>query len=245
MKQAVLLHEKQLRHTLKSKLGINPKWVDQQPGKDAQKIFENPQVLVYHLAEPEKSQVLQLLDKFTDLHTDFRYQRKWDKNDPSVEENHPPPNPQEKALEFHYFFTTTFPFAIVKPAMHSIVDHFPEYIGDLGAMASEALESQHKDFRFALSNLAHKGDIQQALDDATKSMYFSTSEIINTAMETLPVQAQHCSNYGSSLHKAPKCSANCSNCDSVDHKTHECDKPYSRCQSLTHKLVYHKKETDF
>jgi hypothetical protein len=76
---------------------------------------------------------------------------------------HPPPDREtfkSKALEFHNFYVETFPFAIVKPAMHSIIDHFWEYVGDLGAMAAEALESQHKDFRFALSQLAYHGDIQ-------------------------------------------------------------------------------------
>jgi hypothetical protein len=36
------IYEKKLRHMLKSKLGINPTWVAQQPGKDVQTVYENP-----------------------------------------------------------------------------------------------------------------------------------------------------------------------------------------------------------
>jgi hypothetical protein len=57
------IHEKKLRQMLKSKLGINPKWVAQQPGKDAQKVYENPQVIAAFLAEPEKTQMLEFLKK--------------------------------------------------------------------------------------------------------------------------------------------------------------------------------------
>ena len=175
--------------------------------------------------------MLQFLEKLRELRKDFRYQRKWDKTDPSVEANHLPPDKEsfkEKALKFHNFYVTSFPFAIVKPVMHSIVDHFWEYIGDLGAMAAEALESQHKDFRFALSHLAYQGNIQRALDDATKSMFLTTSEILNETMATKPVVIHHCSNCGSSLHKTNKCCLNCSNCDSKQHKLKDCHFPCKR-----------------
>jgi len=122
------------------------------------------------------------------------------------------------------------------------IDHFWEYVGDPGAMATEALESQHKDFRFPLSQLAYHGDIQRALDDATKSMLLSTSEVLNETMAAKPTMVHHCSNCGSSLHRVNKCYLNCSNCHSHQHKSNNCELPCSRCQSTNHKLIFHKKE---
>jgi hypothetical protein len=115
------------------------------------------------------------------------------------------------------------PFAIVKPAMHSIIDHFWAYVGNLGAMAAEALESQSKDFRFSLSQLEYREDIQRALDDAIKSMLLSTSEVLNETMATKLTMVHHCSNCGSSLYRVNKWYLNCSNCHSQQHKSNTCD----------------------
>ena len=67
-------------------------------------------------------------------------------------------------------------------------------------MQAQAIESQHRFWRYLLTNSSYKGDPQIRLDHSLKSQYVLTDDVVNEELEELPSQLHHCSNCGNDKH---------------------------------------------